>query len=203
MIKHILIITLLVFTQLQASAQLFKEELRISLAEEFKEKEVQSILLCMAFFENELRTFFNLSVDSDEDPLAMYIEYTEDNYLEFEIPVNFAAQQELYQKLNTYFFSRTWGYGLLTRGEDQTTYISLNLKTNSPLLKHLRKRSRKIKVITDYLNTLEAAGDISPSMVGTMASFIPQEYQKTLELRILLTFHYLTLNDSIKRRDRM
>lgn len=180
-----------------------KEEISKSLSAQFNNDEVESILLCMEFFENELRTFFNLNQESEEDPIAMFIEYTEDNYPEFEIPLDFSAQQDLYQKLNTHFFFQIWGYGLLTRGEDQTTYISLNLKTDSPLLAYLRKRSKKMRVITDYLNTLEVVGDISPSMVGTMASFIPQEHQKSLELRILLTLHYLTLNDRTKRRDRM
>lgn len=157
----------------------------------------------MDFFENELRTFFNLNQESEEDPIGMFIEYTEGNYPDFEIPIDFRAQQDLYQKLNTHFFYQTWGYGLLKRGEDQTTYISLNLKTDGPLLKYLKKSSKKISVIKDYLNTLKAAGDISPSMVGSMASFIPMGYEKNLELRILLTLHYLTLNDRNKRRDRM
>lgn len=180
-----------------------KEEISKSLSAQFNNDEVESILLCMEFFENELRTFFNLNQESEEDPIAMFIKHTEDNYPEFEIPIDFRAQQDFYQKLSALFFYQTWGYGLLTRGEDQTTYISLNLKTDSPLLKHLRKRSKKMRVITDYLNTLEVAGDISPLMVGSMASFIPQEHQKNLELRILLTLHYLTLNDRTKRRDRM
>ena len=203
MINRILIITLLTIISFQASAQLMEKELRESLSTEFKDDDVESILLCMEFFENQLKTFFNLSENSNEDPIAKFIEYTEENYPDFEIPLDFTAQQELYQKLRTYFFIQTWSYGLLTRGEDQTTYISINLKANSPLIKYLRKRSKKVKVVTKYLDTLEAAGDISPSMAGTMASFIPLEHQQNLELRILITLHYLTLNDRIKRRDRM
>ena len=94
----------------------------------------------MEFFENQLKTFFNLSENSNEDPIAKFIEYTEEYYPDFEIPLDFSAQQELYQKLRTYFFIQTWSYGLLTRGEDQTTYISINLKANSPLIKYLRKK---------------------------------------------------------------
>jgi len=180
-----------------------KDELRKSLSNEFKDYEIESILLCMEFLENELRTFFNLNEQSEEDPIAMFIEYTEDKYPEFEIPINFSAQQELYQKLNTYFFIQTWDYGLVTKGEDNTTYISLGFKTDSPLFRYLKKKSKKIGVITGYLNTLKTVGDISPSMVGTMASLIPMGYEKNLELRILLTLHYLTLNDRTKRRDRM
>ncbi|MEC7752561.1 MAG: hypothetical protein VYB44_00920 [Bacteroidota bacterium] len=203
MVNRILIATFLIVTSFQASAQLFKDELKRRLLKEFDEDKTESILLCMEFFEHELSTFFNLSENSGQDPIAMYIEYTEENYPEFEIPLDFSAQQELYQKLDTHFFIQTWDYGLASYGPDGTTYILLNLKSGSPLFHYLKKKSKKVKTVTDYLNRLNIVGDISPASIGQLASLIPLEHQQNIELRILLTFHYLTLNDRIKRRDKM
>ncbi|MFT6828080.1 MAG: hypothetical protein ACJAZV_001370 [Roseivirga sp.] len=159
--------------------------------------------LIIAFFQSQIMDSTDIKSDTysifNNFRMAIANQFWKND--DFDFPIDFTAQRAFYQKLSWFFFTDTWGYGTSRFSNDSITYLSINLRVESAILQLIKQRNLDDPFISNYLSTLSAAGDISPSNVGNMALILTSEDLKKPEVRLLMALHYLTLNDRAKRRD--
>lgn len=117
------------------------------------------------------------------------------------LPINFNKQKEFYQQIDKYTFDQIWLFDSLVNMATGDTLMHIQLNGNGKYLQFLKKLGGQNKVIKDYVNGLEIAGDISPSMIAVLVKNYSKYDIKDPKIRLMVAIHYLTLNDQWTRNE--
>jgi hypothetical protein len=69
-------------------------------------------------------------------------------------------------------------------------------------LEFLKTFGEEDSVINNYYNSLDIAGDISPTMFADLAINYKNYNLKDPKIRLIIAIHYLTLNDKYERKEK-
>jgi hypothetical protein len=119
------------------------------------------------------------------------------------LPFSFDKQLDLYQQFSDSTFHQIWSFGKSwNRKENSDTLKYVYYKWDGKFHEFLRITSKETKFSKQYLEAWEAAGDISPTLIAGITHNHDQFDLRDLRVRFILAIHFLTLNDSYKRKEK-
>lgn len=171
----------------------------------FSESEIQDLQL--------LFDFFNESICSDpntEDLTDCYKEFfnkleksEETGDIHLDIP--FDKQMKVYKRFSNSTFNEIWTFAVRWEYGDaiQDSHRTVHFNPNGKYLEFLKKTGKDEKVIKQYYESIQATGDIPPSLIAGLLVNFDQYNIKDIRVRFIVAIHYLTLNDRFKRREKI
>lgn len=170
---------------------------------------------------NKILLYFDNHVSSLQQCENITISECYHNYcsdLEFEVnkgsgslilSMPYKKQQELYKTLNESTFNHIWEYYKYwkvdktdrhksIRERRRDTLKGLDISCHGKYSEYLEKLGSNNIKVKEYYNNLQAAGRISPSMIGDLIYYNEWDLSD-INIRLLFAIHYLTLNDRAER----
>jgi hypothetical protein len=157
--------------------------------------------------------FFNQNICPDYKPEKLIDCYNSffkkieqsDETGEIELNILFENQKKIYDNFSDSTFQEIWSFEKSWNDEDvpHNNFKTVHLNLSGKYLEFLKKVAEDDKVIKSYFGTIEAAGDITPSLVkGLLAN---HSYYDIKDIRVIfiVAIHYLTLNDQFGRKERV
>jgi hypothetical protein len=170
----------------------------------FDNSEIQDLEKILTFFEHQICKTENISPDNAlicyESFFSRMDKAEESGDIDIQIP--FENQIELYNQIDTSTFNQlwtinwSWKFGAL----DSLKSITFNYK--GKYARFLESFGTENKIIKDYYESFQAAGDISPNMVIRLLKMYKDYDTKDIRIRLLVAMHYLTMNDQYKRKEK-
>jgi hypothetical protein len=171
----------------------------------FTDYEIQYLQLLFDFFNESI-----CSETNTEDFSGSYKEFfnkleksEETGDIHLDIP--FDEQMKVYDRISDSTFNEIWTFGKSWNNGDapQDSYRKVHFTPNGKYLKFLKRTGRDDKVINQYHETIEASGDIPPSLIAGLLINYDHYNIKDIRVRFIVAVHYLTLNDRFERREKI
>jgi|FLOH01.1.fsa_nt_gi hypothetical protein len=182
----------------------------------FNKVEIEDLNKILSYFDNHVSSLQhceNIKISE------CYHNYCSD--LEFEVNngsgsiilrMPYKKQQELYKTLNESTFNQIWGYYKYwkvdpkdrhksIRERRRDTLKGLDISCHGKYSEYLKELGLNNINVKEYYNNLQAAGGISPPMIGDLV-FCKYWDLSDINIRLLVAIHYLTLNDQAERTEK-
>ena len=170
----------------------------------FNEIEIKDLETILNFFDNKICETENINKSNILECYSSFFERMAKSEnagsIEFRIPFN--EQENIYKLINQTTFDEIWIFGKNWKRETNQTFKYLSYNLNGKYVKFLEKLGIENKVIKTYIESLYAAGDISPSMFANVLMGYKNYDITNSQIRLMIAIHYLTLNDQNNRTDK-
>ena len=121
---------------------------------------------------------------------------------DFKLSINFNDQKELYDQLDKKTFDNIWEISRWSEWNSNDTLKRIQLNREGKYLQFLKTFGEQDSVINNYYNSLEIAGDISPTMIADLVKNYKNYNVNDPKIRLIIAIHYLTLNDQFERKEK-
>ena len=158
----------------------------------------------------KIQTFFDKSIgltdsDKQENVEKVYTDFFLQNadiekVADFKTLINFSDQKELYNQLDENTFNDIWEISWSKKGNSVDSLQHIQLNGHGKYMDLLKTVGKQDTVINNYYNSLEIAGDISPSMFADLVRNYENYNINDSKIRLIIAIHYLTINDQLKRK---
>ena len=201
-IIYIIISTILISCSTSESIELKSNK---TISETFNESEIKDLQIIFDFFNGQICDSKKMDYDSLNECYEKYcseIRKQQKTENEFNPKVDFEQQLEMYKRLNNKNFDiiwqidKNWNY----KSSDTLKYLGLNYV--GKYKKFLKKYGEENKAIFDYYKHLNAAGDISPSIIAGLIMNYELYDISDIRTKLVIAIHYLTLNDQNWRKEK-
>ncbi|HNP18666.1 MAG TPA: hypothetical protein PKL31_09550 [Fulvivirga sp.] len=124
---------------------------------------------------------------------------------EFKTGISFDEQKELYSRIKPSSFNMIWRFSwkIQSTHNSKDTLKSIIWNYDGKYIDFLKEFSKDNDVVKNYFETYELVGDISPSMIAKLIAYHDIYNINDIRMRLLIAIHYLTLNDDIKRKEKI
>lgn len=175
-----------------------------TIKESFNSTEINDLTKIQRFFDKSIGL---TKSDKQEDLERVYTDFFLQNaYIEkisdFKLSINFNDQKELYNQLDQKTFNNIWTISWSTKWGSNDTLKHIKLNHQGKYVEFLKASGEHDSVINNYCNSLEIAGDISPTMVADLIKNYKNYKVNNPKIRLLIAIHYLTLNDQFERKEK-
>lgn len=155
-----------------------------------------------------IRTFEKALCNNDslemENYIGCWIDFLQNNQNpqnsnDFDIPISMDKQLELFADLGSIAFDRIWE---IRNVEDKKTLENsqkLVMLTNSHYVDFLKMLGADYRLIDQYVKTLLTSGDLSATLIVSVANDFEELDVKDPRIKLFLCTHYLTINYNLKR----
>ena len=160
----------------------------------------------------KIQSFFDKSIgltesDKQENLEKVYTDFFLQNsdiekVSDFKLSLNFNDQKKLYNQLDKRTFDNIWEISWSTKWNSNDTIKHIQLNRQGKYVEFLKSFGEQDSVINNYYNSLEIAGDISPSMFADLIKNYKNYNIKDPKIRLIIAIHYLTLNDQFERKEK-
>lgn len=170
----------------------------------FNETEINDLTKIQSFFDKSIGSKVN---ENEENLEKLYTNFFLQNSdiekaSDFKLSINFGEQKELYNQLDKRTFDDIWVIGWLTKMDSNDTLKIIQLNRQGKYVELLKTIGEQDSTINNYYNSLEIAGDISPSMFADLIKNHKNYNLKDPKIRLIIAIHYLTLNDQFERKEK-
>jgi hypothetical protein len=170
----------------------------------FNSSEINDLLKIQNFFDKSIGLADN---KNQTDLIKVYTDFFKLNSeiekaADLELPIDFKNQKVLYNQLDKTTFDDIWSIGWSMKMNSSDTLKNIELNRSGKYAGFLKSLGDKDSMVNKYYNSLELAGDISPSMISDLVKNYDNYDIKDPKIRLLIAIHYLTLNDKFERKEK-
>ncbi|WP_346860149.1 hypothetical protein [uncultured Draconibacterium sp.] len=170
----------------------------------FSATEINDLVIIQDFFDNCIGLAENEKQDNID---KVYFDFFQQNSditkaTDLKIPIDFEKQKGLYNQIDKKTFEDIWSIDRFIKRDSNDTLKNVGLNRHGKYFEFLKLLGGQDSTINKYYNTLEVAGDISPSMVADLAINHEKYDIKDPKVRLVIAIHYLTLNDKFERKEK-
>lgn len=170
----------------------------------FNESEIRDLTKILEFFNEQICATQQVDIIKLSDCYQSFFkrmaEAEKTGNIEIKIP--FEEQQNLYNQINESTFNEIWNFGKSWNRNSPDTLKYIRFRYNGKYVKFLKELSNDDKIIKNYHDSFEAAGDISPSMIAGLLMNYDYYNINDLRVRLVVAVHYLTMNDQYERKEK-
>jgi hypothetical protein len=170
----------------------------------FDNNEIQDLEKILTFFEHQICKTENIPSDNAlicyESFFSRMDKAEESGDIDIQIP--FENQIELYNQIDTSTFNQLWTFNWSWKFGAPDSLKSITFNYEGKYVRFLESFGKENKIIKDYYESFQAAGDISPNMVARLLKMYKEYDTKDIRIRLLVAMHYLTMNDQYKRKEK-
>lgn len=170
----------------------------------FNEIEIQDLETILIFFDNKICETENIDKSNILDCYLSFFERMAKSenagIIEFRIPFN--EQENIYKSINQTTFDEIWTFGKNWKRETNQAFKYLTYNLKGKYAKYLEKLGIENRIIKTYIESLYAAGDISPSIFANVLMGYKNYDITNSQIRLMIAIHYLTLNDQNNRTEK-
>ena len=170
----------------------------------FDNKEIRDLEKILTFFEYQICKIENINSDNVlicYESFFIRMDKAEESG-DIDIQVPFENQMELYDKIDTSTFNQLWTFNWSWKFGSPDSLKSITFNYEGKYVRFLESFGRENKIIKDYYDSFQAAGDISPNNVAKLLKMYKDYDIKDIRIRLLIAMHYLTMNDQYKRKEK-
>lgn len=202
--KYLLIIgILLALTNCSVSQDILEDNKTFK--QTFSKTEIQDLQL--------LFDFFNESICSDRETQDLTNCYQDfftrmeksEETGEIQLNISFDEQQKIYDEFSDSTFNEIWTLCCwrVFRENPMDTFRMVYINLEGKYFEFLKKTGDNDKVINQYFQTLQTAGDLTPSLIAGL--LVNHKYYNIEDIRVklIVAIHYLTLNDQFNRLEKI
>lgn len=170
----------------------------------FNKIEIQDLALILDFFDNGVCKTENIDKSNISDCYQSFFERMAESektgIIEFRISFN--EQKLIYKKISQSTFNEIWTFGKSWKRESSQKFKYLSYNLNGKYAEYLEELGNENKIIKNYIDTLLAAGDISPIMFANVLMGYKNYDITDIRIRLMIAIHYMTLNDQEERNEK-
>ncbi len=175
-----------------------------TIKESFNTTEINDLTKIQSFFDKSIGL---TESDKQENLEKVYTDFFLQNsdiekISDFKLSINFNDQKELYNQLDKKTFDDIWEISWSKEINSIDTLKQIQLNRQGGYVKFLKTFGEQDSVINNYYNSLEIAGDISPTMVADLIKNYKNYNVNDPKIRLIIAIHYLTLNDKFERKEK-
>ncbi len=176
----------------------------LTIKESFNTTEINDLTKIQSFFDKSI----GLTESDKQDNLEkVYTDFFLQNsdiekMSDFKLSINFNDQKGMYNQLDKKTFDNIWTISWLTKPDSNDSLKYIQLNRQGKYVEFLKSLGQQDSVINNYYNSLEIAGDISPTMVGDLIKNYKNYNIKDPKVRLIIAIHYLTQNDKFERKEK-
>ncbi|WP_159523903.1 hypothetical protein [Sunxiuqinia indica] len=175
-----------------------------TIKEWFNTTEINDLVKIQSFFD---RSIGLTESDKQENLEKEYTDFFLQNsgiekVSDFKLSINFSDQKKLYNQLDQKTFDDIWKISWSTKWNSNDTLKHIQLNRQGKYVQFLKTFGEQGTVINSYYNSLEIAGDISPTMVADLVKNYKNYNINDPKIRLIIAIHYLTLNDQFERKEK-
>lgn len=200
-ILQLLIILLLINHSVKSQEKLGEN---ITIKSVFNESEIQDLETILVFFDNKICETENINKSNISECYRSFFERMAESektgIIEFRVP--FEEQRNIYKKINQSTFDEIWIFGKSWKRKTNQTFRFLSYNLNGKYVEYLEELGNENKIIKNYIDTLLAAGDISPIMFANVLMGYKNYDIADIRIRLMIAIHYMTLNDQEERNEK-
>ena len=175
-----------------------------TIKETFNATEIDDLLKIQSFFDKSIGL---TESKNQKEIIKAYTDFFQLNseiekVADLDLPIDFNDQKMLYNQLDKKTFEDIWSIGWSTKMNSNDTLKNVELNRHGIYVGFLKTLGEQDSIIDKYYNSLDVAGDISPSMVADLVKNYDNYNIKDPKIRLMIAIHYLTLNDKFKRKEK-
>ena len=171
----------------------------------FNQTEIEDLQLLFNFFNESICSSKEKeSIDECYDYFFKKMEKGADTG-NMELTLDFENQKRIYNPFSDSTFNEIWAYGKSWNYRDypKDTFRTVSLNLKGQYINFLKEVGKTDKVIKNYYEAIEVAGDISPSLIAGLLMNHDSYNVKDIRVKFIIAIHYLTLNDQYKRKEKI
>ncbi len=202
--KHIYLL-IFIFTLISCSGKKNKLADSQTFLNTFNSNEIEDLQLLFNFFiENICSSKEKENLDACYDNFFKNMEKGFDTG-NMELTWDFENQKRIYHQFSDSTFNEIWSYGKSwnNRNYPKDTFRTVNINLNGKYFDFLKRVGKKDTIIRTYYETLEASGDLPPSLVAGLIKNYNSYNVEDVRVKFIIAIHYLTLNDQYKRKEKV
>lgn len=174
-----------------------------TIKESFDKTEINDLKKIQSFFDKSIGL---TESDTQENLEKVYTDFFLQNsniekISDFNLSINFNDQKELYNQLDQKTFNNIWTISRLNKLGSNDSLENIILNRQGKYVAFIKTLGKQDSVINNYYNSLEIAGDISPTMVADLIKNYKNYNVIDPKIRLIIAIHYLTLNDQSERKE--
>ncbi|MCL3782229.1 hypothetical protein EMN47_17715 [Prolixibacteraceae bacterium JC049] len=175
-----------------------------TIKESFDTTQINDLVKIQSFFDKSIGLTEN---DKQENMGKVYNDFFLQNsnikkVSDLKLSINLNDQKALYNQLDKNTFNDIWEISWSKKGYSTDTLKHIQLNRQGKYVELLKTIGKQNTVISNYYNSLEIAGDISPSMFADLIKNYKNYDIKDPKIRLIIAIHYLTLNDQFERKEK-
>ncbi len=175
-----------------------------TIKESFNTTEINDLTKIQSYFDKSIGLTEN---ENQENLEKVYTDFFLQNsniekVSDFKLSINFNDQKKLYNQLDKKTFDNIWEISWSTKWNSNDTLKHIQLNRHGKYTEFLKTVGKQDSVINNYYNSLEIAGDISPSMFADLIKNYKNYNVNDPKIRLIIAIHYLTLNDQFERKEK-
>jgi hypothetical protein len=117
------------------------------------------------------------------------------------VPIQFAAQKKMYQKLSPGAFTEIWLRGIAVNQETGDTTERMNLSYNGKFMRFLETLAQEYPLLGAYLKSFREEQGMNSVMIESFLYNYHLYQVSDVRVRLLFALHYLTINDIYERKN--
>ena len=176
----------------------------ITIKSVFNESEIQDLETILVFFDNKICETENINKSNISECYRSFFErmaeFEKTGIIEFRVP--FEEQRNIYKIINQSTFDEIWIFGKSWKPKTNQTFKSISYNLSGKYVEYLEELGKENKIIKNYIDTLLAAGDISPIMFANVLMGYKNYDITDIRVRLMIAIHYMTLNDQNERNEK-
>ena len=171
----------------------------------FSKSEIKDLKTLMIYFNEQICVTQQIEITKISDCYQSFFkrmsQATSAGDINIKIP--FDDQQNIYKKISKTTFEEIWDFGKSWKPNSSDTLKHIHFKYDGKYMRFLEELGKDDKMIKYYLEAFKSAGDMSPSMVSPLLMNYENYNIEDIRIRLFVAIHYLTLNDKIKRIEKI
>jgi len=170
----------------------------------FNKSEIKDLQTILDFFENQICNTEKIEDEFKFDCYHVFFRRLDSLEVigDVDIKISFEAQRQLYQQIEQNTFNQIWKFGKAGLEPPYDTLNQISLRYDGKYIEFLEELGHEDKLLKNYYESFIAAGTISPDSIAHLLKMYNDYDIKDIRVRLLISIHYLTLNDQFERKEK-